>query len=435
MRRSTAGLALAALLVTAGCARLRPLVPSLPASMQGRSRISQVELREALADYAARFAAVVGAAADEIRQDAREAALRRRTLLWKIRMVPLVQEAAFSSDAREGYLAVLTLTVLQRQYLTEGDGRGVFAELQPIADRAARELEDEALRVGTEFLAPSELERATREVEAFAQRRPMRGREFDVQALHVALTEVHTSHAFAWVLDVPMSPFRALEGVSSGAQAIHEFNQTAAGFAKIVEGIPQQLRWQSELLLYDVEERDTLVEGLAAFQSVAESAARASLAVEALPDDLRATLSESEGALARANEVIASAQALVEPLEETALHVREAGAAWAGIVRQGGEPRGEGRPFDVTEWESAAREIGSASARLAELTAELRSLVESRELDTALAGVSGTVERAEAGAQTVVDAAAWRGLQLLLAFFALLVAYRLLSPLLPGARR
>jgi hypothetical protein len=439
LRRGAAGLALAALLaaplLAAACAGGRVLVRRLPDAVTGGPRISEADLHEALADYSARFAAVVGGAADDIHDGTRDLGLRKRALLWKIQMIPLLQEAAFSADAREGYVSVLTLAVLMRQYLTEGDGRDVFADLQPGAAAAARELEDDARTLGAAFLEPKDLERATRQVEEFARRRPIRGREFDVQAAHLAIAEVHTSSAFAWVVDLPMSPFRALEGVSSGAQAIHEFNRTAAAFSQIVEGIPQQLRWQSELLLYDVEERETLVQGLAAFQSLTESASRASAAVEALPDELRATLAESEDALVRAHQVLASAQALVGPLNETAQHVSEAGAAWAGIFQRDGEARSQGRPFDVTEWERAAREIGAASGRLAELTAQLRGLVESQQLDAALGHVSTTVGLAEASAQEVVDAAAWRGLQLLVAFFVLLLAYRLISPLLPGSRR
>jgi hypothetical protein len=437
LRRSAAGILLAALLAAPllACAGGRVRVPGLPASVTGGARISEAELHEALADYSARFAAVVGGAADEIHGGTRDLRIRKRALLWKIRVIPLVQEAAFSADAREGYLSVLTLAVLMRQYLTEGDGRSVFADLQPGAAAAARELEDEARRLGAEFLAAKDLERATRQVEEFARRRPIRGTEFDAQAAHLAIAEVHTSGAFAWVVDLPMAPFRALEGVSSGAQAIHEFNQTAAAFSQVVEGIPQQLRWQSELLLYDVEDRETLVQGLAAFQSLTESAARASAAVEALPAELRTTLADSEDALVRANQVLASAQALVGPLNETAQHLGEAGAAWAGIFQRDGEARSQGRPFDVTEWERTAREIGVASERLAELTAQLRGLVESQQFDAALGHVSTTVGLAETSAQEVVDAAAWRGLQLLVAFFVLLLAYRLISPLLPGSRR
>lgn len=430
--RSVLAPLLAALCFAPACAELR--VPGLPGVMNRGPRLSQADLREALADYSGRFGAVVSGAADEIHQRTQNVTIRKRTLLWKIRVVPLVEEAAFSGDAREAYVSVLTIAVLMRQYLTEGDGRDVFGELQPIAAAAARELEEEARRIGAEFLAPADLERVTRQVEEFASRRSIHGNEFDAQAVHLALVEVHTSNAFAWIVDLPMSPFRALEGVSSGAQAIHEFNQTALAFSQIVEGLPQQLRWQSELLLYDVEERDTLIQSLAAFQTVAESAARASAALEALPAELRLSLADSEGALARANEVLVSAQTLVGPLEETAAHVERAGEAWAQIFRSDGEPRAEERPFDIAQWEGAAREIAAAAGRLSELTVELRGLVESQQLDAALGRVTTTVELAETSAQEVVDAAAWRGLQLLVAFFVLLVAYRLVAARLPRPR-
>jgi hypothetical protein len=183
-----------------------------------------------------------------------------------------------------------------------------------------------------------------------------------------------------------------------------------------------------------VEERETLVRSLEAFQTVAESAARASAALEALPAELRLSLADSEGALARANEVLTNAQTLVGPIEETAAHLERAGQAWARVFQRDDEPREPGRPFDVTEWEAAAREIGAAAGRLAVLTEELRGLVESQQLDAALGRVSSTVELAETSAQEVVDAAAWRGLQLLVAFFVLLVAYRLVAARLPGPR-
>jgi hypothetical protein len=430
--RSALALLLAALCFAPACAELR--LPGIPTTLSGRERLTQADLREALADFAGRFAAVVSDAADEIHRGTQDLTLRRRTLLWKIRMVPLVQEAAFSGDAREAYVSVLTIAVLMRQYLNEGDGRDIFGELQPTAASAARDLEEEARRIGGEFLTPADLDRVTRQVEEFARRRSIHGKEFDAQAVHLALVEVHTGSTFAWIVDLPMSPFRALEGVSSGAQAIHEFNQTALAFSQIVEGLPQQIRWQSELLLYDVEERETLIRSLAAFQTVAESAARASAALEALPADLRLGLEESEGALARANDVLTNARALVGPLEETAAHVERAGEAWAGIFQRDGEPRQQGPPFDITQWQAAAREIGATAGRLADLTVELRGLVESQPLDATLARVSTTVELAETSAQEVVDAAAWRGLQLLVAFFVLLVAYRLLAARLPRPR-
>ena len=37
---------------------------------------------------------------------------------------------------------------------------------------------------------------------------------------------------------------RAIAGVESGAQAIHQFNATASQFIEIVDQLPQRMRWQ-----------------------------------------------------------------------------------------------------------------------------------------------------------------------------------------------
>ena len=89
-----------------------------------------------------------------------------------------------------------------------------------------------------------------------------------------------------------MSPFRALGGVSEGAVAIREFNDTAIRFSTVVEGLPDQIRWQSELLLFDLESRDATVRALAAGEALAESANRMTAAVDALPDNVALLLEE-----------------------------------------------------------------------------------------------------------------------------------------------
>ena len=83
-----------------------------------------------------------------------------------------------------------------------------------------------------------------------------------MQGIEAAVAQVPKQGAFAWLINLPMSPFRALEGVSSGAAAIREFNQTALQLTNRVALLPQQIRWQMELLLYDVEDRETVIQAL-----------------------------------------------------------------------------------------------------------------------------------------------------------------------------
>ena len=90
-------------------------------------------------------------------------------------------------------------------------------------------------------------------------------------------------------------------------------------------------------------------------------------------------------------------------------------------------PISEARPFDIREYESAARSIGEAATELNGLAVELAALIESPGLATTLGGISATVAGAESGGRGVVDHAAWRGLQLLLLSFVLLLIYRLVA--------
>jgi hypothetical protein len=205
---------------------------------------------------------------------------------------------------------------------------------------------------------------------------------------------------------------------------VHEFNKTAEQFAHIVEVLPRELRWQIELLLYDVEDRDTVMQTLGALESVARSADRTSLAIDRLPGDLRAALGDSQASLAEANRALVSATELMGPLQSTAEQLRLASASWVEILARDDETESTGRPFDVREWESAVRQLAVTAAELRGLTGQLQMLTESQALGTALEDAASVTETR---IQALVDRAAWRGAQLILGFFVLLLAYRLLS--------
>jgi hypothetical protein len=219
--------------------------------------------------------------------------------------------------------------------------------------------------------------------------------------------------------------------VGSGAEAIHDFNETALRLSQIVESLPQQMRWQTELLLYNAETRESTITALAAMESFAESASQLAAVAERLPVDLEAVLGNSQGALAEANRTLLTARELIEPLRATAEQVVLAGNSWGAVLQSDGEPDPDARPFDIREYEAAARGIGEAAAELSGLATQIAVLVETQRLESTLSGVDSAVSRVESGGRGVVDHAAWRGLQLLLAFFALLLVYRLVGTVLP----
>lgn len=405
-------LALAAA-VLSGCASLPFRLPFT--SPRYQRSISQEELADELNAYATRFAGLVSTAAEEIAAASDEPATRRRALLWNLRLVPAVQEASFHPDPRTGYVHALTVAVMMRRYFTTGDGRSLFGASQPLAVTTAETLEDDAFDIGSRFLTETELTDVGREVSQLAERFPIQGTQFSLVRARQAVKAVPSSNVLTEVMTLPLAPFRALQGVDTGAAAVRDFNQTARRFSQVVAALPADLRGEMQLLLYDAEELRAIRQGLAAFEQTAASVERASLAMEALPEELRATLdrelrallADTQAPIHDAAQLLAQAGEVAGPLQETAAELREASALWREILGpRDPTPRepGEGG-FDVREWESAARAIGATAGELRGLAAELE-------------GFSGSA---------ALDRLFWRAVALLAVFFALLLGYRVLA--------
>jgi len=206
----------------------------------GDGAVTQDELREKVLGFSSTFEVLVIEAADQISQGTNDARQRRLTLLWKIRMPPLAQQAASDPNPRGGYVEALTVAVAQRLYFAEGAGKSLFGAQQPIALETAQDIEIHALAIGASFLPPPKLAELHAEVEELARQHPLRG-EFLRESIQIGLVKAESGGAFDDIVSIPMAPFRAVAGVESGAQAIHEFNATAAQFTEVVDALPQRV--------------------------------------------------------------------------------------------------------------------------------------------------------------------------------------------------
>lgn len=381
--------------------------------------ISRDELQAELLRLGNRFVVSLTAAADAITAKPTSREVNRRALLWKVRLVPLVQQASVQPDPQETFVSLLALAVSQRVYLTDGEGAALFDEYQDIAVVAAQRIEEDALEVGALFLSPAALKGVRWQVEEIARRNPIRG-VFLLETVLNAYRTIEASGAFDWVFSIPLSPFRALEGVDAGAQAIREFNLTAQQFADLVARLPERARWESELLFYDLENRETMESLVASVAAIGASAERLSASAERLPADVRqeaervlASFETQHGAvqksLADARATLAELDVRLDKANELALQLDRVGVTWQGVVStvRGPDDGREGRPFDVTEYERAAARIESASNAIRELVVEARAGGDA---------VSG-----------LLDGLLWRLVALVAAFFGLRLAFRWLE--------
>ncbi len=416
-----------ALLGALGCTGIfTSALQAIPGMRSGG--ITEEELHEEVLVAVNRFVVAVSTAADSIAQSSQDRNVRRRSLLWKVRMIPLAQSAALSPRATQGLLALLALVTAQRVYLVEGAGKDLFGDQQETARATAIALDNDMQALTKRLLTPQQASRLDAEVEQLAAQNPIRG-EFMLETTQGAFSQATTLGAFDWFLSVPLVPFRALQGVESGAQAIHEMNTTARQFTNLVAALPEQTRWQLELFLFDLEDRETVIAAMAATQTIAESAERLSLAAEQLPQttrqelvalleesasgqaELRETLAALRETFASADGALANARPLAESLERIAANVDAAGKSWTGVIAalqqeedQPSDPNE--RPFDILDYERTATQIATTASELRAFVAELQS-----------GGPSGSL----------LDALLWRALALVAGSFALLLVYRVLS--------
>lgn len=213
-RATTLLAALALVLASGGCGSIPGgnYVSNLAAKTFQPGRISREELREALVQFASRFEATVVATADTITVGTQDPVIQRRALRWKIGMSPAINQAAFQPDALAAYVAMLTLATSLDEYLTTGGGKAAFGDQQSLAVEASGEIAAAARDLGHRFLDEKDLQRVTRQVEMLVAEQPIRG-EFVAETVQKLVTTSASNPAFDWVTAIPMSPFRALQGV------------------------------------------------------------------------------------------------------------------------------------------------------------------------------------------------------------------------------
>jgi len=403
-----AGLAL--MLATAlGCASVRAYFPGLSAAVEGGP--TEADVHAALAAWADSFQSTLIGATDRVRTATRARDPRRNCLLWQLRMVPISRQAAFRPDPQQAYVASLAVATAQTEYLTSGEGRALFGAQQAVATGAAQQIEQDVIEIGQQFLSAQQLERLQKQVDQLVSRHPIQG-VFAVDSLLEGFSDPSSRTMFAWVVDLPMVPFRALSGVSDTAQSIQAFNETAAKFTETVGDLPQLTRWQLELLLYDAEELEAVDRALEAAESFSGGADRIAGVAETLPRDLGAELAarleEARGTIAELDAALARAEQLTGPLEHVSDRIGVASEQWTtllGEMRADDASEKEGPPFDVREYGTAADQIGNASQQVRELVTQL----------DALDGAAG---------RALIDQATWRAGGLIVLFFAALFAYR-----------
>lgn len=368
-------------------------------------RISKEDLREQLDKFAEYFKATFRQMSSELNDRVPGKRTEKTTLQMRARMTQALNAMLDQDNPVVAFIETWALCVRLRMYLDEGEGADLYAEGQEIAVGAAKRLEAEIERIGIAFLKNDVFDAASKNVKEFANATPIKGTFSNVT---VFATEARKGQVnpFVSVLKIPMTPFRAIEGVDRTASAIHRFTDTAERFSDIVRELPESSRWQMQLLLYDLEETDMTKAFLKALTQFSESSERLTNSVEQMPKqlgeqfeksveqldarqaNLQKTLDQAEKTAATVGETIKELNKTTEMLNTTAKDVTLTANAWETAAKATGEIVKEynkiassssgGPSFDIKEYRSAAEQTSQAANDIKALLAAVDDFSKSR---------------------------------------------------------
>ena len=374
-------------LLTTGCSTKE--VRTLRGRITPTNRqISQQDLRNRLETFAEYSKGKFRQMSTDLNERVPSKRTEKTTLQMRARMIEALNTMLNQDDPTIAFIESWALCTRFRMYLEEGEGSSLYGEGQEIALNGARLLEMEIEQVGRVFLKDDVLETAKKHIIEFADANPIRG-TFSGVTVFATETKKDQPDPFMSIVKIPMTPFRAMEGVDKTASAVHRFTDSTERFSDVVSDLPESSRWQLQLLLYDLEETDMVKSFLTSLTQFSESSQRLSKSVDELPQklsretsrfvqevdnrqaNLQKTLEQTEKATVAITGALERLQAASVSVDTTAKNAAETAKAWQSAAQAIGDVAREyykqsessdsSQSFDLTEWKTAAERTSQAA--------------------------------------------------------------------------
>ncbi len=427
------------------------------------SHVTAQEAWVALANFQDSYEDIVRRASRRIMDLADDNRTRRNSLERKVYGLRLMRNALKREEPIAALLDAWALVVQMRQY-NEHEASELPADARSILLAASDATVAEIERAARRILRPEDFEPAREQIYGFAAEHPVSGGYSTLAPEPPSLSAARIP-ILGPLLRIPMAPFRTVEGIDRGAQAIYEFTKVAMQFTDVVEGLPEEWSWQMQLTLLDLSENDVVQSFLASSAQVSESTRqfvetsdRLADTLEAMPQDVRretqelldeltqrqaelqATLDKIEAsakaidsAVNRVRETTPEVTQAVQSTADAGQRLAEAAGAIQNMVAsfrtppESGQvppatlpagPDEPGRRFDIREYDAAAQSVAEAARELQTLTGKATDLDER---------LTTHITRAAGEADAVAARLVWRLAALAVFVFALALVYRWVS--------
>ncbi|MDY7009767.1 MAG: hypothetical protein SVV80_03330 [Planctomycetota bacterium] len=402
-----------------------PPKPPTPEAVLLNQAIDPIRLKADLQAFADRAFSSVVATASDIAAGTKDRKVRENTLIWKIRTHSACQGYLLEEDPRMGFVSAWTGAVQLRKYLTEGEGKDIFGNKQQLATATAGKIEAAAEALGGRYFPPEAIKDARDDIERLADQHaestPFVSEEI---AVHKSQSE-----DLGRVLGIPLLPVTALEGVGGTPKAIDRFTDVAGEFESTVQYLPQRMRWETELLLLEMESLSVVDTALREFKEFTASIRAMNELADKLPGKIR---TEFENSLSTIEQVQPKLQTTLTEASETAGRTKEV-AEQLAVAAQAWQATANETRLLLADWKSLdlqtdddkdlpnVRDYTELARQTNAVVTEIRALL--TDLDKPLAE-TGRIRQASAGFEAIINKIFWRAVALVLLIFVSAIFYR-----------
>ncbi len=433
-RRAVIGpAALVALLLTsAGCSLFHKTQTAPNIAAPGQGNLTLNELQNQVLRFADDYSSSVAQAADGAAKSAGTRDAQVAALKWKLDEATAAYLSATGENPVWNTLDVVVLAVVSRMVIEDPKAREEFgAAIVPLIE-THRELEGSAWTLAGQILGPGQREQLEGLIAEWRQKNP---HERSVGAIHFRefalttekgspLSKLRTGSVFQLL---HLDPFAGLDPTTV---AIEQSRELAARTIAYLQRAPTLVRWQAELLAFQLaaqpDPQRILADAGRASRSM-ESIAKTAEGVPTLVDEQRKAAIEQllAGVAAERAAILKeldSREATIQTLLGQTRQTLEAGTAMSTSLDatiksldafvhyvspppdpNAPKPASTGKPFDPLDYGKAATDVGGMAR---DLTALLGSV------DKSVPAIGQASQEAAENLKRVVDRAFWRGLVL-----------------------
>ena len=311
--------------------------------------INPLNMSGDLLNFGRQFSAEVSGTASQIAASTRDRKAREMTIQWKLQMIPGMNVVLTEPDPRKAFADAWLGCVRQRVVLSGAFG-DVFGDQKALAVETARKLEQDIGEIGIKHFGKETFEAARAKAIAYAEENSFREASKGFERMGAR----SSSSGGEWMrgfIALPLAPISSLQGVGDTPGAINNFSMTARSLGEMLQGMPERIRWQMELLFFEMDSLDSVVQIREDIDRTSKSIESLAVTGEKLPaevrkeldialesfsasqEKLRPTIEEARKALVAADQTVQGIQTSAAELSRTAAAFESAARAVDGLLK------------------------------------------------------------------------------------------------------